>query len=156
MTQRDINNINSRIKLIRKRLEVRQKYMAASLGITQGYLSDIERGNKTPSDTLLIALMNRWGIRHDYLYEGKGEMFIPKIEQVAEETPAYDLPPKLRALRDMLKQIYIEGSTEERAKVEGIINAVHEDIERKKKSRFQKPQRESDCPAEDEPEQKSA
>lgn len=38
-----------------------QVEFSKTLGISQGYLSDLERGNKQPSDTLLIALTSRYG-----------------------------------------------------------------------------------------------
>lgn len=46
---------------LRKKLRMSQVSFAQSLGISQGYLSDLERGNKHPSDTLLIALTSRYG-----------------------------------------------------------------------------------------------
>ena len=71
----------------------------------------------------------------------------PKIggelgDAVAETQAAYgDIPPRLKELFEKLTQIYASGSTDERAKVMGIINAVHDEIERKKESRFQKAQK---------------
>lgn len=49
------------LRQLRKGLKMSQASFAQSLGISQGYLSDLERGNKHPSDTLLIALTSRYG-----------------------------------------------------------------------------------------------
>lgn len=46
---------------IRQERQLSQVEFAKALGISQGYLSDLERGRKTPSDTLLIALTSRCG-----------------------------------------------------------------------------------------------
>ena len=64
----------SRIKELRRSLGLTQKEFADSLGIVQGFLSGIERGRKTPSDTLLIALSHRYGLNERWLSTGQGEM----------------------------------------------------------------------------------
>ena len=49
------------LRMVRRQRRLSQAEFAKSLGISQGYLSDLERGNKRPSDTLLIALASRYG-----------------------------------------------------------------------------------------------
>lgn len=71
----DINKSNYRIKLVRKKLGLTQKEIAQSLGIKQGHWSDIERGEKQPSETLLIAFIYRYAISSHWLQTGEGEMF---------------------------------------------------------------------------------
>lgn len=51
-----------RLRKLRRQKNLSQAVFAKSLGISQGYLSDLERGNKHPSDTLLIALDSRYGV----------------------------------------------------------------------------------------------
>ncbi|RNC66033.1 MAG: XRE family transcriptional regulator [Desulfuromonadales bacterium] len=67
-------SLGRRIKGIRQGRGLTQKEFADSLGIVQGFLSGIERGKKTPSDTLLIALCTLYGIRMEWLTSGVGEM----------------------------------------------------------------------------------
>jgi repressor LexA len=64
-----------RIRTARLGLGLTQKEFAHSLGIVQGFLSGIETGRKTPSDTLLIALTHTYGINADWLADGSGEPF---------------------------------------------------------------------------------
>ena len=67
-------NIGTRIKLLRESLMLNQQAFALSLGISQGYLSEVEKGVKTPSDTLLIAVEYRYEINEGWLLTGEGEM----------------------------------------------------------------------------------
>lgn len=97
--------IGRRIKELRQARELTQKEFADSLGIVQGFLSSIERGKKSPSDTLLIAMCHYYGINRDWLMTGRGEMSraaglgggapaggIPLLRQVPAGFPA-DIPP---------------------------------------------------------------
>lgn len=124
-----INNINTRIKLIRKQLEVAQKYMAESIGITKNYLSAIERGKRTPSDTVLIALMSRWGVMRDYLYDGEGDMFVPRV---AEEAAAYGIDFSNRDIKDILEKIsliYNQGNEDQKAQLYGHVMHIYNRIQ---------------------------
>jgi transcriptional regulator with XRE-family HTH domain len=91
----------SRIREARRALQMTQKDFAASLGIVQGFLSGIETGRKTPSDTLLIALTHTHGIDLQWLKQGTGTPFsaapagaaarqggsAPLLEDIPEEFP---------------------------------------------------------------------
>lgn len=67
-------SIGLRIKQVRQTKKMTQKEFADSLGIVQGFLSGIERGKKSPSDTLLIALCHLYEINKEWLYDGRGDM----------------------------------------------------------------------------------
>ena len=51
-----VNKIGLKFKLKRESLGLTQAEFSELLGITQGYLSDLENGLKIPSDTLLLLL----------------------------------------------------------------------------------------------------
>jgi SOS-response transcriptional repressor LexA len=68
-------SIGSRIKQIRLSKGLTQKEFADSLGIVQGFLSGLERGKKSPSDTLLIALCHLYEINQEWLEIGVGEIY---------------------------------------------------------------------------------
>ena len=51
-----VNKICLKFKLKRESLGLTQYEFSELLGITQGYLSDLENGVKIPSDTLLLLL----------------------------------------------------------------------------------------------------
>lgn len=68
------DSLGHRIREVRRARGLTQKEFADSLGIVQGFLSSVERGRKTPSDTLLIALCHSYGVNSEWLRTGKGEM----------------------------------------------------------------------------------
>ena len=51
-----MNKTGLKFKLKRESLGLTQSDFSKALGITQGYLSDVENGLKIPSDTLLLLL----------------------------------------------------------------------------------------------------
>jgi transcriptional regulator with XRE-family HTH domain len=59
--------LGHKIRELRSQLGMSQIQMAASLGIRQGFLSEIERGLKFPSKTLMTALLYRYKINADWL-----------------------------------------------------------------------------------------
>jgi len=74
------SDIGIRIKKVRESLNLTQKAFAESLGITQSWLSEIETGQKRPSEVLLTAIQYRYKIRKKWLMFGDGEMFEPPPE----------------------------------------------------------------------------
>ena len=66
--------VGEHIRQIRQHQRLTQKAFADSLGITQGMLSNIERGRKQPSDTLLIALRHLYRVDALRGLRSEGEM----------------------------------------------------------------------------------
>lgn len=75
MTPDNYGGMGARIREARLSLKLTQKQFAASLGIVQGFLSGIETGRKSPSNTLLIALSHTHRISRTWLREGTGKPF---------------------------------------------------------------------------------
>jgi transcriptional regulator with XRE-family HTH domain len=76
--------VGARIKAVRIQNGLAQQAFAKSIGIAQGYLSELETGVKTPSETLLIALSYRFEIGIEWLMSGKGQMAGPKPRQTLD------------------------------------------------------------------------
>ncbi len=70
--------ISQRFRDIRLARNLTQKALADSLGITQGFLSEIESGKKIPSPAVLIALCHVHELNEEWLANGTGEMFRPR------------------------------------------------------------------------------
>lgn len=82
MTNNDnYEEVGRRIKEIRLSRGLTQQAFAASLGIVQGFLSDVERGKKLPSDTLLIALCHLYEINEEWLFTGAGDISRKLMDQ---------------------------------------------------------------------------
>lgn len=75
--------LGARLKEIRQGRGLTQRQFAESLGIVQGFLSGVERGNKNISSTLAIALCHTYGVNKEWLDTGRGE----KYKSVSAQTP---------------------------------------------------------------------
>lgn len=88
----------SRLKEIRKALGLTGLPFASGLGISKGYLSEIETGRKIPSTELLEKLLNVYNININYLFTGEGNPFF------APET-LITLPPPKDKEYELMKDI---------------------------------------------------
>jgi transcriptional regulator with XRE-family HTH domain len=52
----------SKIKNLRKLLGMTQEEFGKQLGISQGFVSELEKGSKEPSETLLIAMQYQFNL----------------------------------------------------------------------------------------------
>ena len=69
--------LGERIKDIRNALRISQKDLAAGLDIAACNLSEIENEKVTPGYTFLFKISMRFHVSLDYLFSGKGKMFLP-------------------------------------------------------------------------------
>ena len=70
-----------------------QKKFANSLGIAQGFLSELERGIYKASKTLLIAIENLYQINISWLLTGEGDMEKKEVVgEIKEVAPGYVTP----------------------------------------------------------------
>jgi len=98
----------ARIRKARLALGLTQKEFANSLGIVQGFLSGIETGRKSPSDTLLIALTHTHGINPVWLTQGTGEPFKGEASSGA---PAGGKAPLLEVIPENFPQVSGESGS---------------------------------------------
>jgi SOS-response transcriptional repressor LexA len=91
-------SIGDRIRQVRQANGLTQKAFAESLGIVQGFLSNIERGKNLPSDTFLIALTHVYQIDKQWLSSGKGGPH-------ADTSPSHERSPVSENDTLLLKQI---------------------------------------------------
>ena len=93
------SQLGERIKSIRRSKRMTQKAFSASLGIAQGFLCAIERGRKTPSDTLMIAIQYLYRINREWLHTGEGEQYnsilnpVENLPKSACSIPLLKSPP---------------------------------------------------------------
>lgn len=71
----ELKNFGERIKKVRKELGLIQKDFAAPIGITDAYISDIEKGKKYPSVPILQLIAVTHQINRTWLETGNGPMF---------------------------------------------------------------------------------
>jgi len=88
--------MKDRIRLVRKDVHMTQKEFAQELGITQRYIAEIEGGRRVPSNLFLLAMQYRFGVRKDWVVNGKGEKYVK--EKIVPTSTEREL---LTALREM-------------------------------------------------------
>jgi len=76
MKQEHLKKLGKRIKALREELRMNQKKFAAALGISGSLLSQIETGQKNPVYEFLYKLMIKYHVSLDWLFTGKGSMFL--------------------------------------------------------------------------------
>ncbi|MFN3481222.1 MAG: helix-turn-helix domain-containing protein, partial [Thermodesulfovibrionales bacterium] len=72
--------IADRIKQIRQHFNLTQQAFARSVGISQSFLSELEKGKTEPSQPLILAICYRYSINKDWLLTGEGNMLGTKQE----------------------------------------------------------------------------
>jgi SOS-response transcriptional repressor LexA len=94
------NGLGERIRQVRQAHQLTQKAFADSLGVAQGFLSSLERGRKTPSDTLLIALTHLYRVDERWLATGVGThaAVTATATESSAPAPAAGLIPLLRRI----------------------------------------------------------
>ena len=86
----DTDTIGKRLKLLRKNLNLTQKEFAASVGISQGNLSEMEKDKFSPSYDTLILITKQYKISADWILTGENVTYKnefagnPEIEEMHE------------------------------------------------------------------------
>lgn len=80
--------LNTRVKLLRKQLNMSQDTFGSRLGVTGAGISKIESGQRNLTEQMLLMICKEFNINENWLRDGEGEMFrqmLPTgIEQLAE------------------------------------------------------------------------
>ena len=82
-------NYGDRIRIVREKLNVTQKSMAKSLGISQAYLCAIESGKMQANVKVIFGLERIFGVKSEWLAEGEGDIFGKMPDAVCENGGRY-------------------------------------------------------------------
>ncbi len=96
-----------RLRQVRKSMELSQEDFGKLLGISPGYVSELEAGLKVPSGTLLLLMEYRMGLNLNFLRTGEGAMMREK--PIREKMDDQELTDILRILgddRDLKHAVY--------------------------------------------------
>ena len=66
--------MHNRLKLLRKKYDLSQKDLADMIGTSQGYISDIEIGKKSPGSGFLVSLRRVLGVDLNWLLTGEAHV----------------------------------------------------------------------------------
>lgn len=70
-----MNNINNRIKSLRKNLNLSQEAFGNRIGITRASISNIEKGTRNMSEQTLKSICREFNVSSLWLENGVGEMY---------------------------------------------------------------------------------
>lgn len=68
-------SLGGRFKRVRKDKKLTQQLFATALGISAGFVSEIEQGNKMPGSEVLISLKRVFNVNIDWLLTGEGGVY---------------------------------------------------------------------------------
>ena len=91
--------LNARIKELRKTLKLTQEEVGSRVGVKGNTVGNYELSLRNPSDAIIHSMCREFNVNEDWLRHGKGEMFLPPEDEVAEmvsqllevSNPFYDL-----------------------------------------------------------------
>lgn len=66
--------IGERIKSVRNDADMSQSDFGAKIGVTGAAISRVEKGDRNPSDQMLLLICEKFNIDYAWLKEGVGEM----------------------------------------------------------------------------------
>lgn len=70
--------MNTRIRELRKTLQLNQTDFGERIGIKQTTVAGYESGARQPMDAVISSICKEFGVNEEWLRTGTGEMFIPK------------------------------------------------------------------------------
>jgi transcriptional regulator with XRE-family HTH domain len=94
--------INERVRELRKALRLTQVEFGRRIAVGQGYLTNIENGQRPVTEKILKLICKEFNVNEDWLRTGEGEMF--RVESELIEL----LGAKIDDLDDMDKKIIAE------------------------------------------------
>lgn len=112
-------SVSERLLKARKVLDLTQADFAKPLGIDRGYISTLEHGSRTPSETLLRLIGHEHGISVTWLKTGEGGIFVSPEEAIKNLKARYGEQTFQKAVLEMLSNNepdYIVIPPEDRAK----------------------------------------
>lgn len=73
-------DIGSRIKKLRKELDLTQTEFATRIGSVQNTVTGYESGRRNPSAPVISLICREFNVREEWLRDGKGDMFLDFTE----------------------------------------------------------------------------
>lgn len=141
--------MNERVKEIRKALNLTMEKFGERLGVTRSAMSNIENGNRSLTEQMLLAICREFSVNEEWLRTGTGDMFLVSREDYIEKVSrSYSLdkldeaiintymsfPPDKRAIiKEFILNVAAAGELSEEAKAKARIDkeveAFRKDLE---------------------------
>lgn len=96
-----MNTTNTRIRKLRKALDLTQQAFADRLGIRQNTVAKYETGRGEPTRAVIALICKEFHVSEAWLRTGEGEMFLPPPRDMIDELIAeYGLPKEVRSMTE--------------------------------------------------------
>lgn len=96
-----MNTTNTRIRKLRKALDLTQREFGERIGMKANTIATYEMGRATPSDPAVNNICKEFHVSEAWLRTGEGEMFLPPPRDMIDELIAeYGLPKEVRAMTE--------------------------------------------------------
>ncbi len=123
-----INNLNKRLRELRKTLNLTQKEFAATIGLKQTSYSEIENNRSDLTERNKNLICQAFNVNPEWLETGNGDIFLQSDKDLLEEVA------KEYGLTDIGKQIvkaYVELPEDKRNAVNDFIKSIFNERENK-------------------------
>ncbi|ULG93603.1 helix-turn-helix transcriptional regulator [Leptospira interrogans] len=119
--------MKDRIRALLKELGITQKEFAETVGISQGFVSEIINGKNVPSHETLTKMVLKYRVNMNWLLSGEGSMFLPSSEELDKQTDEIRfIIRKLREREGMLQfvQRIVKTTDSEWKKVQEMVRLL--------------------------------
>lgn len=124
-----ITSSGERVTLFRKDKKLSQQELADAIGVSRGYIGDIERNRSEPSSNFLTLLASKLNISVDWLLTGEGEMYRQSTNQGLDSDKADKHTAKVVQMYEALNDVQqreILSALEEKKQLNNLMEAVHQ------------------------------
>lgn len=87
INHKEVNNVNERIKQLRKILKLTQTEFGEQIGVKGNTITGYEKGIRNPTDAIILSICREFNVDEEWLRTGEGEMFV--IQSNEEEIAAF-------------------------------------------------------------------
>lgn len=87
INHKEVNNVNERIKQLRKILKLTQTEFGEQIGVKGNTITGYEKGIRNPTDAIILSICREFNVDEEWLRTGKGEMFVIRSDE--EEIAAF-------------------------------------------------------------------
>lgn len=117
-----MNELNERIKKIRKCLDLTQQEFADKLKIKRNTVATYETGKSNPSDAAVVLICKTFNVSETWLRTGEGKMFVelPRNEALAAQIQQF-LQGGTDSFRERLVSLLLRLSPEQWDALEGYL-----------------------------------
>lgn len=113
-------NVNSRIRELRKSLNLNQGDFGQRVGIARSHMANIETGRRDVTDKTIKVICLQFGVNEEWLRTGHGEMFVRDKSDIDRLALKYNLSSTGRAVLE----IYLQFDDEHRAVFDEALEAI--------------------------------